>query len=120
LPEGAENDQKPSFINAGVLSHLNWYLQNVKQKCSPPHHDKEANGQNVQMVGGYFVLLIDTVHRKHSFYTVTLTNLKDLKIILFWILYIQKSDYRHVVHLILYSNICRNPHGRKLADSRAS
>jgi len=79
---------------------------------------KRQNGQNVQMVGGYFVLLIDKVNGKQSINTVTSTNLKDLNIIVFRILYVQKSDYWNVVHLFLYSDIRRNPHRRKLADSR--
>jgi len=70
------------------------------------------------MVGRYFVLLIDKVNRKHSINTVTSTNLKDLNIIVFWTLHVQKSEYWHVVHLFLFSDIRRNPHGRKLADSR--
>jgi len=44
------------------------------------------------MVGGYFILLIDKVNRKHSINMVTSTNLKDLNIIVFWILYVQKSE----------------------------
>jgi hypothetical protein len=32
----------PSFINTGISSHLNWYIPNVKQNCSPPHHYEEA------------------------------------------------------------------------------
>lgn len=79
---------------------------------------KRQNGQNVQMAGGYFVLLIYQVNRKHSLHTVTTTNLKYLNKIVFWILHVQKREYWHVVHLFLYLDICRNPHGRKLADSR--
>jgi len=79
---------------------------------------KRQNGQNVQMVGGYFVPLIDKVDRKHSITTVTSTYLKYLNIIVFWILYVQKSEYWHVVHLFLYSDIRKKPHGEKLADSR--
>lgn len=45
---------KPSFINAGVSSHLNWYIPNVKQKCSLPYHDKEAKWTKCTNVGWIF------------------------------------------------------------------
>lgn len=59
-----------------------------------PHHTitKRQNGQNLQMVGEYFVLLIDKANREHSINMVTSTNLKYLNIIVFWILYVQKSE----------------------------